>query len=593
MQGELKKRSEIDDEFKWKLEDIFADRDEFLKAVEEAKALTREFVACKDEMIKSASALKAALDSYEAINIKLENVYSYANMSYDQDTGENSSQELYQIAQSLYSMILSETAFFSPLILSMKDGLLEKYYEEEEGLLKYRCFLTELLRTKEHTLSPQEEQMLAEASQMGNAIANSYKMLLNADIKFPDIETKEGTVTLSNGRYIPLMQSDDRELRKKVFETYYDAYKDHVNTFASLYDGQLKRLAFFAKMRKYESSFVASVDSNAVDPKVCLNLIEAVHDNMDKMYAYVAKRKAIMGYDKLHMYDIYVPIVSDVEWKIDYKEACDMTLKALKVLGDEYIGIVTKAFDERWIDVYENENKRSGAYSSGAYGVHPYMLLNHNDTLDDVFTLVHEMGHSIHTWYSTHNQTYFDADYKIFVAEVASTTNELLLLMYLLNHTDDEDKKRYLKNHYLDNFKSTLYRQTMFAEFELKTADMLKDGVPVTAKNLCDLYAELNSLYYGPDMEHDDHIAYEWCRIPHFYYNYYVYQYATSFAASVDIAKRIYDGEAGMVDKYLSFLKSGCTSDPVSLLKIAGVDLSTKEPVCRALEVFGKLVEEF
>ncbi len=386
--------------------------------------------------------------------------------------------------------------------------------------------------------------------------------------------------------------SGDRALRKEVFEKFYTRYGDFENTWAAMYEGQVKQLMFYAKARKYPSSFAAAVDGSNVDPSVCDRLFESVHKNLDKMHRYVGLRKKLLGVDELHMYDVYVPIVSDYDRRYSYEEAQKLSLEALAPLGEEYLNIVKEAYENRWIDVLENEGKRGGAYSSGVYGVHPYMLLNYTDTLDDVFTLVHEMGHSMHTWYSTHAQSHLNAHYKIFVAEVASTTNEILLLEYLLSKATDKKERAYLLNHYLESFKSTLYRQTMFEEFERKTSAMAESGTPLTAELLCETYLNLNKAYFGENMVSDPLIAYEWCRIPHFYYNFYVYQYATSFAASVAIAHRILEKGEEALKPYLTFLKSGCTDDPVSLLKIAGVDLSTAKPIDEALEVFGRAISE-
>ncbi|MBR4157519.1 MAG: oligoendopeptidase F, partial [Oscillospiraceae bacterium] len=414
-----------------------------------------------------------------------------------------------------------------------------------------------------------------------------------ADLKFPEVVGSDGEKTLlSNGRFITTQMSGDRKLRREAFEAFYARYKEFINTSAALYDGQVKQQIFFARARKYPSTFDAAVSAVNVSPAVCDNLIESVHRNLDKMHRYVRLRKKMLGVDELHMYDVYAPMVSDYSVSVTYEEAQADVLEALRPLGEEYVSVVRQAFADRWTDVVENEGKRGGAYSADVYGVHPYMLLNWSGRLTDVFTLIHEMGHSMHTWYSDHAQTFFNSKYKIFVAEVASTTNEILLLEYLLDKAASEAERAYLINHYLESFKGTMFRQTMFEEFERKTNAMAEQGIPLTADALSGTYLELNKQYFGEDMVSDPLIAYEWARIPHFYYNFYVYQYATSFAASVAIAHRILEEGQPMVDRYLSFLRSGCTEDPVSLLKKAGVDLTTGKPVDEALAVFEKAIIE-
>ena len=476
--------------------------------------------------------------------------------------------------------------------------------------------LKEIVRQKAHTLDTKTEQLLAASGEMAQTPRNGFGMLQNADLKFPSVKKArtpdslpaddgegEEEIQITNGRFVPLQMSPDRALRKEVFEKFYGRYQEFIHTFAALYEGQVKQQGFYARTRNYGSAFEAAVTANNVDPAVCDRLISCVRRNLDKMHRYVRLRKRLLGVEELHMYDVYVPMVQDVEWKVTFEEAKELSLKALAPLGEDYVNVLKEAYENRWVDVVENEGKRGGAYSSNVYGVHPYVLLNFNGTLDDVFTLVHEMGHSMHSWYSSGAQSFLNSEYRIFVAEVASTTNEMLLLEYLLKENQGKQERAYLVNHLLESFKGTLYRQTMFEEFERKTNEMSEKGEPLTAEALSELYLELNRAYFGPDMVSDPQIAFEWSRIPHFYYNFYVYQYATSFAAAVDISRRILKeasaaGEApetcgpGVVERYKEFLKSGCTDDPVSLLKITGVDLSTEEPVEAALKVFEAAVEE-
>ena len=593
----LPKRNEVPAEMTWNLEDIYPSLDAWEADVADSVKLADDIAAYEGHVTADAATLVNVMDLYEACLMKLYRLSSYASMRHDEDTADASNQALMQRAQSTEVRIAEKIAFLEPEILETPENVLEQYLAEElpdgRSLDKYRVTLREIVRLREHSLSKEMEKLLASAGDMAQAPSNGFSMLINADLKFPPVKDSEGKeVQLSNGRFVPMQRSADRVLREESFEKFYERYKEFKNTWAALYDGQVRQQIFFAKARKYPSTFVAAVEANNVRPEVCDNLIESVHRNLDKMHRYVRLRKKMLGVSQLHMYDVYAPMVSDYSVKVTYEEAREVVLEALKPLGEEYLAVVRQAFADRWIDVIENEGKRSGAYSTGVYGVHPYMLLNWSGTLDDVFTLIHEMGHSMHTWYSSHEQTFLNSHYKIFVAEVASTTNEILLLEYLLGKATSDVERAYLINHYLESFKGTLIRQTMFEEFERKTNAMAEAGTPLTADTLCETYLELNEQYFGEDMVSDPLIAYEWCRIPHFYYNFYVYQYATSFAASVAIAHRILSEGQPVVDQYLAFLKSGCTEDPVSLLKKAGVDLSTGKPVDEALAVFEDAIRQ-
>ena len=593
MEERLPKRSEVPEELTWRLEDIFPDTDAWEEELKEACALAEQTASFEGKLAQSAKELLGVMKAYEACILKLDRAEGYAHMRHDEDTGNAQYQALMLKVQSLWVQIMEKLAFLEPEILAIPEEELKRFFEEQPELKAYEVTIREIVRMRAHSLSKEMEQLLASAGEMAQAPSNGFGMLANADLKFPSVTDRDGNeIQISNGRFVPLQKSPDRELRKAVFEKFYTRYSEFANTWAALYDGQVKQQLFYARARKYPSAFEAAVDANHVDPAVCDRLFDSVHAGMDQMHRYVALRKKLLGVEQLHMYDVYVPMVSDYDRRISYEEAKQISLDALSVLGEEYVSVVREAYDNRWIDVKENEGKRSGAYSSGVYGVHPYMLLNYTDTLADVFTLVHEMGHSMHTWYSTHSQSLLNSRYKIFVAEVASTTNEVLLLEYLLQRAKDKKEKAYLINHYLDSFKGTLFRQTMFEEFERKTNMLAQQGTPLTAQLLSETYLELNRQYFGSEMVSDPLIAYEWCRIPHFYYNFYVYQYATSFAAAVAIAHRILEEGESAVKPYLTFLKSGCTSDPVSLLRIAGVDLSTSRPVDEALEVFGKAIDE-
>ncbi len=446
---------------------------------------------------------------------------------------------------------------------------------------------------KPHTLSPEMEGLLASSQEMASAVEKSFSLLSDADFENPTVRDASGEmVKVSSGRFIPMLESQDVRVRKETFEAYYARYEQYKNTFASLYDGKAKANFFYAKARNYNSSMEAAVDANHVPKEVYYNLIEAVHENMHYMHEYVSLRKKLMGVDELHMYDVYVPVVGDDTEHITYGQAQEEIVNALQVLGEDYVNVLKEGFANRWIDKYENEGKRSGAYSDDCYSVHPYVLMNYQYNLDSEFTLAHEMGHALHSYFSSKRNNIFDSDYKIFVAEVASTCNEALLMDYLRKHTTDKKKKAHLVNYFMQQFRSTLYRQTMFAEFELLTHQMVEKGEALTAEALKKLYYELNVQYYGEDVVVDPEIAIEWARIPHFYYNFYVYQYATSFAASMALSKKILEEGKPAVDRYLNFLSSGCTKPPIELLKDAGVDMTTKEPICEALKTFGALIQE-
>jgi len=593
MERDLPKRADVDIELTWRLDDIYPSDDIFRQEMEEADRLSSSFAEFEGKPADSARTLLAAFDMYERIGLLEQRFLNYASMKQDQDTEDQYSQGLLKKAEALSVRIEERTAFFRPKILGLSEDMIRGFYEEEPALRKYEVSIRDIFRLKAHCLPADIEKTAAAAGEMARVPSSAFTMLADADLSFPSVKDDNGQETaITNGRFVPLETTGSRELRKEVFEKYYGRYAEFKDVWAALYDGQVKQQMFYSRLHRYNSNFEAAVDQVNVSPKVCDNLFASVHDNLDKMHRYVQLRKKLLGADELHMYDVYAPMVHGVKREVTFEEAKEAALAALAPLGDEYIDLLKEAFANRWIDVVENKGKRSGAYSTdGIYGVHPYVLLNFNGTLDDIFTLVHEMGHSLHTWYSCHSQSFFNSQYRIFVAEVASTTNEVLLLEYLLSVTKDEDKLKYLTNHYLESFKGTLYRQTMFEEFERKTNEMAESGVPLTAQALSDVYYNLNKEYFGPDMVSDDLIRYEWCRIPHFYYNFYVYQYATSFAASVAVARRILTEGEPAVKQYKQFLSAGCTQDPVSILKMAGVDMSTAEPVDSALRVFSEQLD--
>ena len=593
MQDRLPKREEVSKDLTWRLEDIYDDEAKWEEDLNKLSEVSDKIASYAGKLGNGAKVLLELMDQLEMLDLLISRIHGYAHMREDQDTGNSKYQAMKQRAMSGYTNAMEKAAYINPEIIALSDEQLDAYYKEESGLEKYRITINDTRRLKDHMLNAEMEQLLASAVELQGAAQKSYGMLSNADLKFPSVKDSEGKeVQLSNGRFVPTQMSKDRQLRKDSFEAFYGRYEEFKNTWASMYDGELKGRIFEAKARKYNSAFEAAVDHNDVSPKVCDSLFESIHDNMDKMHRYVTLRKKLLGVDELHMYDVYVPMLPEFDMKVTYEEAKELSLKALAPLGEDYLEIVKEAYANRWIDVVENEGKRGGAYSSGVYGVHPYMLLNYNETLDDVFTLVHEMGHSMHTWYSEKTQNIMDSEYKIFVAEVASTTNEVLLYHYMKDHAKSQEEKAFIINHFLDSFKGTMFRQTMFEEFERKTCEMAEAGEPITAESLYEVYINLNRQYFGKDMISDPQIGWEWCRIPHFYYNFYVYQYATSFAAAVAIADRILKEGAPAVEQYKKFLSSGCTQDPVSLLKIAGVDLTTRKPIDAALAVFGEAIDE-
>lgn len=593
MAKELPKRSEVKEEYTWDLRDMYASKEAWDKELEEIISITSELARMEGKVTATAADLLYTLEQSAKAEQKLELAFSYAARLFDQDQKNAKHQAMHQKMYALYTDYSSQTAFIVPEILAADECVLDEFMKEKTELLLYRIQIEEIQRRKAHSLSAEMEKLVAMTGEMSQTPSNVYSSISNADFVYPEITDENGEqIRLSQGNFVPLEESADRRVRKDAFEGFYSVYKQFANTLAGLYNGQVKQQIFYAKARNYASTLEAAVDANNVPSKVYYNLIDTVNKNMDKMHRYVSIRKKCLGVDELHMYDIYTPMIADAAKKIPYDEAKETVLKALAPLGEEYVAKVKEGFDIRWIDVYENEGKRSGAYSAGAYGTHPYVLLNQNDTLDNMFTLAHEMGHAMHSYYSNENQPYIYSQYKIFVAEVASTCNEILLMEYLLANTTDKKERAYLLNHYLDSFKGTVYRQTMFAEYEMRTNKMVEDGESLTAENLCALYRELNEKYYGADMITDEEITYEWARLPHFYYDFYVYQYATGFSAAVAIAHGILKEGAPAVERYKKFLSGGCSQSPVELLKIAGVNMEEPTPVQEALDVFGEVLDE-
>ena len=589
----IPKREDVPEEFTWNLGDMFESDEAWSAEFEAAQELPMRAAAFAGRLCEGAQTLYEYLRLEDEAGVRLSMLYGYASCKSDQDTANAFYQDMRGKAMSLYVAYAGAGAFATPEIIAVDDERFESFYKDEPRLETYRRVLYRVRRMAEHVLSEAEERLLAAAGEMAASPDNIRSIFMNADISFPPVKDADGNEhTLTNETFVPLLEGADRTLRKTAFETYYARLGEFKNTIAAALDGQFKQLRFFAAARNYPTTLAAALDGNEVPEEVYENLIDAVHANMDKMYRYVALRKKLLGVDELHMYDVYTPLVPDATQKISFDEAKETVLAALSVLGEDYTALLKKGFAARWIDVYENQGKRGGAYSTDAARPHPYVLLNHKDTLDGMFTLAHEMGHALHSWHSCKNQPVCTSDYVIFVAEVASTCNEVLLMRYLLGRTTDKRERAYLINHFLDQFKGTVYRQTMFAEFELEMGRMSEAGDTLTADALCEKYLALNKLYFGEDMVSDDEIALEWARIPHFFYDYYVFQYATGFSAAVAIANRILaEGESAVAD-YKRFLSSGCSTDPISLLKIAGVDMSTAEPINSALALFGELVDE-
>ena len=586
-------RSEVPEAETWDLRDLYPTDEAWLKEYEDLKTLPERAAAFQGKLGRSAEDLLLWFRLQDEIQERLSRLHTYASCKSDQDTGNGTYQDFRGKAMGTYVAVLSACAFATPEIMAIDDDTLNLFYAAQPELLGYQRSLYQIRRRKAHILSPECEKLLAAAGEMADSPDRISSTFRDADLTFPPVVDSEGRErTLTDATYIPMLMGSDRALRKTAFETYYGRMNECKNTFAATLDAQFKSLKFFADARGYESTLAASLDATEVPTEVYHNLISAVHDNLDKMYRYVALRKKRLGVDELHMYDVYTPIVADADSVIPYETAKETVLEALAVLGKDYTDLLREGFDHRWIDVYENVGKRGGAYSSGNSYPHPYVLLNHKDNLDSQFTLAHEMGHALHSYHSVTHQPTATSDYVIFVAEVASTCNEVLLMRHLLGKTTDPKERAYLINHFLDQFKGTVYRQTMFAEFELAMGRMVEGGQTLTADALSEKYLELNKLYFGPDMVSDPQIALEWTRIPHFFYNYYVFQYATGFSAAVAIADRILTlGESAVAD-YKKFLSGGSSTDPISLLKIAGVDMSSPAPVNAALKLFGELVDE-
>ena len=588
----IRARDQIPQEDTWALEDLYPSDESWEQALSALTARQAEAAAFAGKLGESGETLCAFLHLVEDVDGQSELLANYAMRKADQDTRNATYQAMVGKLMGVLTAVGAAFSFATPEIMAIPEEALEGFYKAAPALERYRRYLNNERRRREHTLSAAEERLLAAAGEMANAPDTVFGAFLNADMRYPDAVDSEGKPhALSQSTFVPLEESGDRALRKSAYENLYNTLGGMRNTAAGLLDAQNKQQKFFATARKYGSAREAAMDRTNVPVSVYDNLIEAVHRNMDKMHRYVRLRKKLLGVDELHFYDVYTPLLKDEPAKIPFAQAKQTVYDALYPLGDGYRAILKEGFENRWIDVYENRGKRGGAYSAGTK-VHPFVLLNYSGSLDSQFTLAHEMGHALHSYLSNKHQNQIDSDYVIFVAEVASTCNEALLMEYLLKKTTDKKERVFLINHFLDQFKGTIYRQTMFAEFEKFMGAAVDAGQTLTADMLCAEYARLCKLYYGEDMVVDDQIAMEWARIPHFYYNYYVFQYATGYSAAIALSRRILrEGESAVKD-YLGFLSGGCSKSPIDLLKGAGVDMTSPAPVNDALKLFGELLDE-
>ena len=586
-------REEIDNKYKWDLSSMFPSDEAFEAGLEELKAYCPKLLAFKGKISTSAQALLEFLQLEDKMTLLLYKIINYAERKSDEDTRVAKYQAYVANATSAYTQVGEATSWFAAELLAIPAESVEKFYAEVPALEFYRRKLNKILNQREHTLSAEEEALLARAEELAVQPTNIFSMFDDADLTFDDAIDSEGkTHKLTSGSFVPLLMDADRVLRESAFKQLYSRFGEFRNTSAAILTSQVKNLQFFSSSRKYASSLEAALAENEIPVEVYNNLIDAVHQNFPAFYKYVDLRKRVMGLDELHFWDVYTPLVDDVDMKFTYEEACDLIVKALAPMGEEYVGLVKKGLESRWVDVYETPGKRSGAYSAGGKGMNPVMLLNFQGGLDDVYTLIHEMGHSLHTYFSSHNQEITYSDYSIFVAEVASTCNEALLSHYLLEHETDPARHAYILNHFLEGFRGTIYRQCMFAEFERDISQMNADGVALNAEVLSERYGKLCAEYFGPGIELDEEIKLEWSRIPHFYYNFYVYQYCIGFSAAIALSQRILSEGEPAVKDYIGYLSGGCSKTPIELLRGAGVDMATPDPVNAALKYFGELVDQ-
>lgn len=584
---ELPSRSDIPEELTWNLEDIFATDELWEEELNELINDIPKIEKYKGTLGSSAQHLYDLFQLQDQLSERIGKLYTYARMRYDEDTTNSFYQSINSRAENALTLASSAMSYIVPEILDIEEETIGQFLKDKDELKLYEHTLNEIIRQRAHALSQKEEALLAQASEPLQSASQTFSMLNNADLKFPSIKNEDGEeVDVTHGRFTRFLKSSDRRFRKDAFKAVYQTYDQFKHTFATTLTSTVKKDNFYANVRKYDSARHAALSNNNIPEQVYDNLVEVINEKLPLLHRYVNLRKQVLGLDELHMYDLYTPLIKDVDMTVTYEEAKDHVLASLKPLGEEYINIVKEGYENRWIDVEENKGKRSGAYSSGAYGTHPYILLNWQNKVDDLFTLAHELGHSVHSYYTRKTQPFRYGNYSIFVAEVASTCNEALLNDYMINHLEDEQEKLYLLNHFLEGFRGTVFRQTMFAEFEHDIHVRIQNGEALTAERLTEIYYELNKKYYGDVVISDEEIGLEWARIPHFYYNYYVYQYATGYSAATTLAQQILDGREGAVDRYIDFLKAGNSDYPIEVLKKAGVDMTSKQPILGALKVF-------
>ncbi|MGW8956373.1 oligoendopeptidase F [Paenibacillus sp. NPDC055715] len=589
--SEIIKRADAPAENTWKLEDLFPDRKAWDQEYEEVKQLAKKATQFQSKL-NSAEVIVNCFRLEDELSLKTERVYVYAHLHHDEDTAEPTYQGLSQKAKKLGVEVSEALSFVTPEILALPDNQLNALIEDPK-LADYRFTLQEMKREKAHILGKSEEALLAQVGNLAQAPQTIFGMLNNADMKFPKIKDENGKeVELTHGSYIQFLESPHREVRERAFKAVYDTYAKNKNTIASTLSANVSKNVFYSRVRKYPSVLEMSLYGDNIPKEVYTNLIDTIHESLPLLHRYIKLRKKLLGVDELHMYDLFAPLVDEYKLDISFEDAKKQTKEGLKPLGKDYLASLQKGYDDRWIDVYENENKRTGAYSWGAYGTHPYVLLNHKDNLNSMFTLAHEMGHALHSYYSDNALKYRDAQYTIFLAEVASTTNEALLMDYLLKKSTDPKEKMYLLTYYADQFRTTVFRQTMFAEFEKIVHERAEQGESLTPQLLSEIYYDLNVKYHGSGMKVDKDIEMEWARIPHFYNSFYVYKYATGFSAATSFSKQILEEGLPAVDRYLGFLKSGGSDYSINILKKAGVDMSSPQPIREAMSVFEEVITE-
>lgn len=585
------KRSEVEERLKWDTSSIYTDDEGFYKDIEEVKNLVARLKEFKGKLTSDLETFKEYLKLNEEFERKMEKAYVYSSLRNDEDTTVSKYQEMSQVAENTYVYAASELSFISPEILSTDEKIINSYLEDEEiSYLKH--YFEDMFRAKDHVLDEKSEAILAAFGKLKNNPQNTYMIFNNADLSFPSVKKDGEEIKITNANFVTLQEDSNRDFRREVYEKYYETYRQYSNTLASTIDGEFTAHNVEAKLRGYKSAREMSLSANNIPEEIYDNLLEVIHDNADIHRDYTTLRKEYLGVDDLGFHDIYVPLVEDYDRRIEFDEAKEIVLEAIKPLGEEYVKVAREGFEKRWFDVMPNEGKRSGAYSSGSYDTQPFILLNHTNSINDLFTIVHELGHSMHSYYTRREQPYYYGSYSIFLAEIASTTNELLLLDYMLEHSQSEAETKYLLNYFVNQFKSTVFRQTMFAEFEHKVNKLVENAEPIPAERLHAIYKELNEDLFGKDIEVDDYIAAEWARIPHFYMFYYVFQYATGFMSAVALSQKILHGTDADREAYLGFLKAGETEYPIEVLKKAGVDMTNKDAMESAMEVARKAMKD-